>query len=168
MMAWVESFSHVLQSTRLSWAVAGGYPWIWPVCETLHFIGMGLLVGIVGILDLRMLGVAREIVPGPLERLIPWAIGGFILNLVTGFLFFAGDPFQYIHNTVFWLKLLFIVLAGLNALAFYVTGIARRVDALRPGEPAPPSAKFIAATSLVLWIGVIYWGRMLPFLGGAF
>jgi hypothetical protein len=101
------------------------------------------------------------------ERLIPWAIGGFILNLITGFLFFTGDPFQYIHNTVFWLKLLFMVLAGVNALAFYVTGIARRVDALRPNEAAPASAKFIAATSLVLWIGVIYWGRMLPFLGGA-
>ena len=43
-----------------------------------------------------------------------------------------------------------------------------RVDALRPNESAPASAKFIAATSLVLWIGVIYWGRMLPFLGGAF
>jgi len=168
MMAWVESFSHMLQATRLSWAVAGGYPWIWPTCETLHFIGMMLLVGIVGVLDLRMLGVAPEIVPGPFERLIPWAIGGFVVNLITGFLFFTGDPFQYIHNTVFWLKLLFIVLAGINALAFYVTGIARRVDALAPGEAAPPVAKFIAATSLILWIGVIYWGRMLPFLGGAF
>ena len=168
MMAWVESFSHALQSTRLSWAVAGGYPWIWPACETLHFIGMGLLVGIVGVLDLRMLGIGKRLVPGPFERLIPWAIGGFLINLVTGFLFFTGDPSQYIHNTVFWLKLLFILLAGINALLFYATGIARRVDVLGPGDDAPWSAKVIAATSLALWIGVIYWGRMLPFLGGAF
>jgi hypothetical protein len=168
MMPLVETVARYLHGTRLSWAVAGGYPWIWPLCETLHFIGMGLLVGIVGVLDLRMLGVAKQLAPGPFERLIPWAIGGFVINLTTGFLFFTGDPSQYIHNTVFWLKLLFIILAGINALAFYVTGIVRQVDALGPGDDAPWSAKAIAATSLVLWIGVIYWGRMLPFLGGAF
>lgn len=167
-MALVEAFARYLHGTRLSWAVAGGYPWIWPLCETLHFIGMGLLVGIVGILDLRMLGVGKQLVPGPFERLIPWAIGGFVINLITGCLFFTGDPSQYVHNNVFWLKLLFIVLAGINALVFYVTGIARKVDALGPGDDAPWSAKAIAATSLVLWIGVIFWGRMLPFLGGAF
>jgi hypothetical protein len=168
MMPLIETFARYLHGTRLSWAVAGGYSWIWPACETLHFIGMALLVGIVGTLDLRMLGVGKRLPPGPFERLIPWAIGGFAINLVTGFLFFTGDPSQYIHNTVFWLKLLFIVLAGANALAFYVTDLAKQVDALGPGDDAPPGAKVIAATSLALWIGVIYWGRMLPFLGGAF
>ena len=84
---------------------------------------MGLLVGIVGILDMRMLGVAHGNRARTARTADPWAIGGFVLNLITGFIFFAGDPFQYIHNTVFWLKLLFIVLAGVNALAFYVTGM---------------------------------------------
>jgi hypothetical protein len=167
-MELVETFSHWIHGTRLSWAMSGGYPWLWPACETLHFIGMALLIGIVGLLDLRMLGFVKGLPLKPLNRLLPWGIFGFVINLVTGFLFFAGDPFQYIHNAVFWLKMGFIVLAGINVGVFYLTGISRRVDGVLGGETVPTSAKLVAATSLFLWIGVMYWGRMLPFLGEAF
>jgi hypothetical protein len=40
--------------------------------------------------------------------------------------------------------------------------MSRAVDALGPGDDAPPLAKFIAASSLFLWVGVIYWGRLIP------
>ncbi len=53
-------------------------------------------------------------------------------------------------------------------VAFYATGVFRAAEALGPGEDAPMSAKFIAGSSLALWIGVMYLGRMLPFLGNAF
>ena len=157
-----------LHGTRLSWAMAGGYPWLWPACETLHFVGMALLIGIVGLLDLRMMGLFKDLPVGPLERLIPWGIAGFAINLITGFLFFTGDPFQYIHNVAFWLKLLFIGAAGVNALGFYVTGLHRRVDATGPGQDVPAIARVVGAVSLLLWIGVMYWGRMLPFIGNSF
>ena len=164
----VVLFSHWIRGTRLSWAVSGGYPWLWPACETLHFIGMALLIGIVGLLDLRMLGMVKGLPVRPLNRLLPWGIFGFVLNAVTGFLFFSGDPFQYIHNNVFWLKMAFVALAGVNVGVFYLTGLSRRVDAVGGGEEVPAAAKLVAATSLFLWIGVMYWGRMLPFLGDAF
>ena len=167
-MALVELFSKWIHGTRLSWAVAGGYPWVWPACETLHFMGMALLIGIVGLLDLRMLGLLKGLPVQPLNRLLPWGIFGFAMNMATGFLFFAGDPFQYIHNNVFWLKMAFVALAGVNVGAFYLTGLSRRVDSVGGGEEAPAAAKLVAATSLFLWIGVMYWGRMLPFLGDAF
>ena len=167
-MALVELFSKWIHGTRLSWAVAGGYPWVWPACETLHFIGMALLIGIVGLLDLRMLGLLKGLPVQPLNRLLPWGIFGFAMNMATGFLFFAGDPFQYIHNNVFWLKMLFVTLAGVNVGVFYLTGLSRRVESVGGGEEVPGAAKLVAATSLFLWIGVMYWGRMLPFLGDAF
>ena len=91
-----------------------------------------------------------------------------MINAVTGFLFFAGAAGQYIHNSVFWYKMLFIAIAGVNVGIFYLTGLSRRVDRLGPGEDAPLAAKAIAASSLFLWFGVIFWGRMLPFLGEAF
>jgi len=167
-MGALQDLATWLHSTRLSWAVAGGYPWIWPLCETLHFMGLALLVGIVGVLDLRLLGVGRALPIAPLQRLIPAAIAGFAVNLVTGALFFSGDPGQYIHNPAFWYKMLFIALAGVNVLLFYVTGLSRQVDDLRAGDRAPAGARAVAAISLFLWVGVMYWGRMLPFIGNAF
>jgi hypothetical protein len=164
----IETFSTWLHGTTLLWAVAGGVPWIWPLCETLHFMGLALVMGVVGVLDLRMLGMARELPLGPLQRLMPFAILGFTINLITGFLFFAGDPFQYIHNVAFGFKLLFIGLAGVNVILFYVSGLYRRVDGVGPGHDCPLPAKMAATASLLLWIGVMYWGRMLPFIGNAF
>src|SRR4030095_16360499 len=128
-----------LHSTTLSWAMAGGVPWLWPLCETLHFMGLALLVGIVGVLDLRLLGMAGDLPLGPLQRLMPWAILGFTLNLVTGVMFFAGDPFQYIHNVAFAFKLIFIGLAGANVILYYVTGLYRRGGGGRAGGGVAPA-----------------------------
>jgi hypothetical protein len=164
----MQSFSTWLHSTRLSWAMSGGYPFLWPACETLHFIGLALLVGIAGILDLRMLGVGKAIPIRTLQRMMPWAVGGFVLNAVTGFLFFTGDPTQYLNNIAFKMKMLFIALAGVNVALFYVTGLAAKADATGAGADAPFGAKVVGATSLLLWFGVMYWGRMLPFIGNAF
>ena len=142
-------------------------PWVWPACETLHFIGMALLMGVIGVIDLRMLGVLKRVPFAPLHRLLPWGIAGFIINLITGFMFFAGDPYQYKDNIAFLFKMLFIVLAGINVLIFYLIPF-RQVEAMGPGDDAPMFAKVIAATSIFLWFGVMYWGRMLPFIGNAF
>ena len=68
-------FNTWLTGTTLGWAVRGGVPWIWPLCETLHFMGMALLVGIVGVLDLRLLGVAKGLPVSPLSKLLPWGLG---------------------------------------------------------------------------------------------
>jgi hypothetical protein len=164
----VQSIAAWLHATRLSWAVGGGVPWIWPLCETLHFVGLALLVGIVGLFDMRVLGVGKGLPLGPLTRLMPWAMLGFAINVITGFLFFAGDPFQYIHNVAFGFKMLFIGLAGINVIVYYMSGLYRRVDSVAAGQDAPAAAKVVAAVSLGLWIGVMYWGRMLPFIGNAF
>ena len=161
------AFSNWLHATKLSWAVTH-YPWIWPASETLHFIGLAMMVGAIGLLDLRMLGVAKQLPIGPLHSLVPWGIAGFGVNAATGFLFFAGDPFQYINNIAFLWKMIFIALAGLNILAFYGAGVYRSISTLGPGADAPFSAKVIAGSSLFLWAGVMYWGRMLPFIGTAF
>ena len=165
--AFLDSLSTWLKTTKLSWAVIH-YPWLWPAAETLHFIGLALLVGSVALIDLRMLGMAKQLPLRPLHRLLFWGLAGFGINVITGILFFAGEPSQYVHNSVFWLKLLFILLAGINALLFYATGIFRDTEDLGPGEDAPLGAKIIAGVSLFLWVGVMYFGRMLPFLGEAF
>jgi hypothetical protein len=99
---------------------------------------------------------------------VRWAVLGFVINLLTGIMFFAGNPFQYINNVAFGWKIAFIMLAGINVLLFYVTGVFRKVEALGAGGEAPTSAKIIAAASLFLWVAVMYMGRMLPYIGNSF
>jgi hypothetical protein len=140
-------------------------PYGWPSLETLHFIGLSLLIGVVLLIDLRMLGVMKNVSFPALHRLLPWAIIGFGINLTSGMLFFVASPEQYAHNIAFIWKLILMMLAGLNA--FYFT-LFDEAWVLKPGDEAPFSAKAMAVSAIVLWIGVLYFGSMLPFIGGAF
>jgi hypothetical protein len=136
--------------------------WAWPIAESLHFLGLCLLVGAIGSFDLRLLGVARRVPIAAMHRLIPWGIGGFALNVSTGLLFVLTEPEQYIYNPSFHLKLLFLAIAGANAMLFYATTY-RQVFGASPVLNAPRRAKAIALVSLSAWMIVIVCGRMITF-----
>ncbi len=140
-------------------------PWMWPTCETLHFVGLSLLCGVVFLVDLRVLGVMKGVSFASLHRLLPWAALGFGINIGTGMLFFVGIPGQYIHNPAFYWKIGLAMLAGANALYFTMLD---EPWSLGPKEDAPLTAKIAALSAMVLWIGVMYCGSMLPFLGNSF
>jgi hypothetical protein len=162
----MESLVVWLKSTQLAWFV-NHYSWVWPTCETLHFIGLSMLIGTISLLDLRMLGFIKRLPAAPLHRLVPWGVAGFIINAVTGIFFFVAAPEQYVNNIAFQFKVLFIVFAGINVLLFYLK-VFRETENLQAGEDAPLQAKLVAGVSLFLWVSVTYLGRMLPFIGNAF
>jgi hypothetical protein len=155
-----------LESTSLSRGIVN-YRWIWPLCEVLHFIGLTLVIGIAGFFDLRLMGFLKRVPVSAARELMPLAIGGFVLNLTTGTIFFIGTPHQYVGNIAFWAKVFFLLLAGLNAM-FFETTVGARTITLGAGDDTPRSAKIVGAVSLVSWLGVLYWGRMLPYIGNAF
>jgi hypothetical protein len=136
--------------------------WAFPFLQSWHFIGMTMLLGIVGAIDLRVLGVARAVPLAPLHRLLPLAFVGFGINLITGICFFCHDPYVYAFNISFRIKMLMILLAGLNALWFRL-GVFLDIDAWGPGIEASRLAKIISAVSIVLWIAVITAGRYIAF-----
>ena len=141
------------------------HPWAWKTLETIHFMGLCLLFGVVVVGNMRLLGWMRN---APLEgfhRLLPWGVWGFVANSVTGMMFFIGQAFQYIENAAFHWKILCILLAGADVL--YLTW-HDEVWEMGPGDTAPAMVKVLAASQIFLWIGVIYFGRMLPYLGNAF
>src|SRR5262245_54609377 len=132
-----------------------GYAWVWPICEIFHFVGMALLIGTVGFLDARILGFFKRVPIASLERLVPIGVVGFAFNLITGFIFVSGNPAggpgAYLENLAFQIKMLLILIAGANLLAYYVTGLARGAGAVPPGGDAPRAAKVVAAVSLLAW-----------------
>ena len=139
--------------------------WVWPACEAIHFIGLGLAFGVVLLLNLRMLGLMKAVAFADLHRTLPWGMLGFGVNLVTGMLFFIGVPEQYTNNAPFQWKIVCLVLLGANLIYFTSLGDPWHVDA---GRDAPRSVKIMAASTILLWLGVVYFGRMLPYLGGAY
>jgi len=140
--------------------------WSWAAAETVHFIGLSLLLGIVLVVDLRMLGFLKGIRFSTLHRLLPWGMLGFAVNLATGMLFFVGAPPSfYVTNGLFFWKLALILVAGANALYFTVF---EEPWILGADEAPPMVAKVAAASGIFLWIGVLFCGQMLPFFGNSF
>ncbi len=162
----MASFVIWLRSTEISELIRY-YPWLWPICETIHFVGLALVLGIAGLFDLRLMGFMRRISVSAVKDLMPWAIAGLAMNLATGTVFLIGAPDQYVTNPAWWAKVLCLLIAGLNAMVFETT-LGVRVLAMGPGEDTPASVKIVGVVSLSAWLGVLYWGRMLPFIGGAF
>jgi PDZ domain-containing protein len=142
-----------------------GRTWVWPTCETLHFVGLCMLFTVVVIVDLRMLGMIRSVPYSAVYQLLPIGMLGFGINLVTGILFFLGVPSQYVHNPVFYWKMVFVVVGGFNILYFMLVDEAWSVG---PGEDAPFSAKIAAASAIFIWAAVLFCGHMLPFIGNSF
>ena len=134
--------------------------WSWPIAEIIHFTGICLLLGSVGIFDLRMLGVARGLSLGGLRRLIPYGVAGFLLSASTGVAFVVTAPDQYLHNPAWQTKMGFLAAAGINMVLFHAT-MARRVYVVAADAPAPPPARAFALVSLACWLAVIACGRVI-------
>jgi len=147
--------------------VAGntGVAWLWPAAETVHFIGLCLLFAVVLVVNLRLLGMAKGLSFKALYQLLPFGMLGFAINLITGMMFFLAAPGQYVNNIEFHRKVALIVAAGINVLYFML------VDedwSIGPDDNAPARTKIAAVFAICLWVGILYYGHMLPFLGNAF
>ena len=75
--------------------------WAWPIAESLHFIGLTLLIGTIGLFDVRLLGLGRRIPIAALHRLVPWGLTGFGITVLSGLTFLLTEPDQYIYKTSF-------------------------------------------------------------------
>ena len=157
--AWLRGFTGIAEFMQLHWS--------WPTVESIHFIGLTLLFGSIAAWDLRLLGFLKEVPVAAFHKLVPFAIVGFSMNAISGFLFLVTFPDQYVYNSAFHLKMLCVMLAGLNVLVFYLSSF-RRIATAGPGEQAPLVGRLSGGISLVLWMTVIVCGRMITFFRPTF
>ena len=136
--------------------------WGWPIAESVHFLGMCLLIGTVGVFDLRMLGVGSGIPMAELHKLVPIGVFGFLLNFTSGVMFLTSAPDQYLYNPAFQTKILFMLLAGLNMMVFYRRAMAE-VKTTNSLLKAPANARVMAMVSLGCWATVIIGGRLITY-----
>jgi hypothetical protein len=138
--------------------------WVWPAGEVLHFIGLWLLFGILLVVNLRLLGVMKQASFPTLHGLLPWAMLGLTINVVTGMMFVIAMPGQYDGWPFYW-KIVLLMVGAFNLLYLTIADATWKVSA---GDPAPVVARILAGAAIVAWLAVMYFGRMLPFLGHSF
>ncbi len=158
-----------LQST--SWATAiREDDTLFPVIESLHVLAITFVVGTISMVDLRLLGVTsrQRAVSQLTAEILPWTWGAFVVAVITGSLMFASSATKYIANPPFQIKLVMLLLAGVNMAVFHL--VTQRNIAHWDEHPVTPvGAKIAGGLSLLFWLGAITAGRWIGFVNpGAF
>ena len=132
---------------------------IFPTLEVIHIVGFAVLVGTIALVDFRLLGfgMKRQKVAEVARDLAPWTLVGLTMVLLSGPLMFSSDPDMYYLNSSFQVKMVLLLLA----IIFHYT-VHRKV-ALKGASPG--ISKLVACVSMALWVGVIFGGIFIAFVG---
>lgn len=154
---------HKLEATAPAAAIRDSLI-LFPLFESIHVIGLALVFGTIIIVDLRILGVASKhrVYHRMAEELLKWTWAAFALTALTGVFMFITNPVTYFENIFFRVKMLLLLLAGVNMMIFHLTA-NRTMASWEDVRPSPAPAKIAAALSLCIWVAVIAMGRMIGF-----
>ena len=136
--------------------------WAWPSMEAAHFVGMAVLFGVVLLVGLRVLGVARNVPYSAVHRLLPLGALALLVNIVTGMFFFIADSGRYVAMDGFPPKIIWLMVGGLAIIYFTIFD---DIWDVKSDQDAPPRAKVMAALTMVSWAAVLVFGRLLPYYG---
>ena len=136
------------------------FPWL----ETAHVVAISTVIGVIAIVDLRLLGLASTSysVSRLTRSLLPLTWIGFALALVTGLLLFSSQPAAYFGNFAFRLKMLLLLAAALNMAVFHLLTI-RGIALWDRDAPVPAAARAAGLISMLIWILIAFCGRWIGF-----
>ena len=134
------------------------------VVLTVHVLTLFVFAGLAAVIDLRLLGWMMRDVPAAelVARLVPLSVGGLCIMFVTGFLLFYSAPIDRYGNLFFRIKLMLLVLAGLNVFVFHKF-VLTRVGEWDVARMPPTGARVAGGLGLLLWISIIVIGRMMAY-----
>lgn len=155
-------FLEWLQGTPVGVMVAESL-WGYPTFETIHSLGMAMLIGSLGLINLRILGFKPDLPLPGVATLLPLAWIGFTLNAISGALLFTSDAVYFFSSYTFRIKMVLIVLAGINA-ALLGRSALREAPAGAPAVVPTPGMKWLAGSSLVFWFAAVCCGRLIAYL----
>lgn len=151
-----------LENTTWSTAIRQSL-WLYPALEIIHILGIVLLVGAALLFDFRLLGSSKNLLVSDMAQyLLPWSRRGLILIIPSGILLFITNAEALGFDPTFWLKMVLLVVAGMNAFVFHkfvFTGL----DDLNISPKSSLQLKIPALISIALWIAVISCGRLLAY-----
>ena len=155
LLSWMESTAYS------EWIVAGLVGW--PLMLSMHAVGLAIVVGIVLVLNLRMLGLFRPIPYVAISDLMTYAWIGIALNIFSGFSLFMAQATFYVTNLPFLTKISFVILGIANV--YYTQKVLRREAAVWDTSDAVPQISVVlAGTSLIFWVLAVVGGRLIAYL----
>src|ERR1035441_233502 len=137
---------------------------VYPVIESIHVLTLCLFLGLAAMLDLRLLGITMRETPVSemADRLLPWTIAGFVVMVISGAFLFYGIPVRTYQNIFFRIKVVLLVLSGVNAFVFHST-IYRKVAEWNLDTVPPIRARLAGGLSLLFWASIVVAGRMIAY-----
>jgi hypothetical protein len=159
----LENFLAWLDETSLAIFIRES-GWAFPALESIHVVALTLVVGLIAIVDLRLLGLAsaKRPVTELCREVLPWTWAAFVVALIAGIGMFVSQPLTYYANTSFRLKLLFLLFAAVNMAVFHLLtypGVAQWDSARR----IPLRARLAGGISLACWLVIVFLGRQIGF-----
>ena len=148
----------------LPWAVfIHKTPWAFTTIEVVHVFAVSMVLGTIVLVDLRLLGLASTKRPFAefSRQVLPFTWVAFVVTVIAGSLLFISKPAEYFANWVFWVKMLLIVLAGINMMIFEFKTV-RSVKEWNIGS-TPRPARLAAGISIACWVLVVFFGRLIAF-----
>jgi hypothetical protein len=138
--------------------------WAFTAIEVVHVFAISLVLGTIAIVDLRLLGFAstKRPVTELSRQVLPFTWTAFVLAVIAGLLLFTSRATEYFVNTVFWIKMALIALAGINMMIFeFIT--VHGVQGWNLSPTPPPPARLAGGISITFWVLVVVCGRLIGF-----
>jgi hypothetical protein len=155
----ITAFLKWLETTPLA-AFVSESPFGFPAMMTLHLVSVAIVVGMITVVDLRLLGLAsmKSAVSDVCRQALPWTWGAFAVSALSGAVLFMAQPVKYFDNYAFRVKFLLMALAGINMLVFELVTY-RGVAEWDRDARVPLAVKLAGAISLLAWIAIVAYGR---------
>ena|SRR5271170_1078280 len=150
-----------LEATTIGSAIRNS-SWLFPAIESVHVLGIIVLVGSTGLFDLRLLGkgfLSNQPASQVAAQVMPWVWGSFSVMFVTGVLMFSSEATRCYQSWFFRLKLGLLLITGLNAFVFQFGAYRQIADWDEADTVAPTGARVAAWVSLLLWVFIVFAGR---------
>jgi hypothetical protein len=158
----LKTLCHDLQDLGFATSIRES-DWLFPTIETVHVLALALVVGSIMMVDLRLLGLAykRRPISELMTEVLPWTWSAFVVAVVAGSLMFSSKAVTYYDSLAFRIKMICLVLAGLNMLCFHLFTYQHVAES--DHRPVPLAAKCAGALSLMLWMAIVASGRWIGF-----
>jgi len=160
----VNQFALWLASTPRSVFIQEHNAWAVPAIQSVHIVGIALIMGSVLMIDLRILGLAwtDRTLQQTTNRFGPWLTGSLWVLLATGLLMVVGEPVRELVSFSFWLKMALVALGALVAVSFQ-RALRRHDQQWERTVAQGSSLKLLAVVTFFVWIGVIFLGRLIAY-----